>query len=154
MSLSSVIYREATAEDAGALGALLVEIMDDHGVRPPASDKLALVIHDALAAADHTFLVAVAGERIVGMCALIFSFSTWSAAPVCELQDVIVARIARRTQIGRGMLRAAERMAKYRGCARLFLLAESWNLGARAFYGELGFSEKTCSYFERDLLAP
>ena len=154
MSPSSVIYREATAEDAGALGALLLEIMDDHGARPPASDKLALVIRDVLAAADHTFMVAEAGGRIVGMCALIFSLSTWSAAPVCELQDVIVARSARRAQIGRGMLRAAERLAKERGCARLFLSAESWNLGARAFYSELGFSEKTCSYFERDLLAP
>ena len=34
MSLSSVIYREATAEDTGALGALLVEIMGDHGSPP------------------------------------------------------------------------------------------------------------------------
>ncbi len=118
----------------------------------PAPDKLALVVDAALAAADHTFLVAVAGEHIVGMCALIFSLSTWSAAPVCELQDVVVTGTARRAQVGEGLLRTAERLAKERGCARLFLLAESWNLGARAFYSRLGFNEKTCSYFERGLL--
>jgi N-acetylglutamate synthase-like GNAT family acetyltransferase len=150
--LPPITYREATTDDAPALRALLVEIMQDHDVHPPAPDKLAAVVDGALAAADHTFLVAVAEEHIVGLCALIFTLSTWSAAPVCELQDVIVTAAARRAQVGNGLLRTAERLAKERGCERLFLLAESWNLGARTFYSRLGFSEKTCSYFERDLL--
>jgi hypothetical protein len=41
--------------------------------------------------------------------------------------------------------------ARARGCSRLFLLAEPWNLEAHAFYRSLGLSEKTCLYFERDL---
>lgn len=150
--MPSITYREATTDDAPALHALLVEIMQDHDIHAPAPDKLAAVVDAALAAADHTFLVAVEGEQIVGMCALIFSLSTWSAAPVCELQDVVVTAAARRAQVGRGLLQTAERLAKERGCERLFLLAESWNLSARAFYSRLGFSEKTCSYFERNLL--
>ena len=93
-----ITYREATTDDAPALHALLVEIMQNHDVHAPAPDKMAAVVDTALAAADHTFLVAVEGEQIVGMCALIFSLSTWSAAPVCELQDVIVTASARRTQ--------------------------------------------------------
>ncbi len=46
---------------------------------------------------------------------------------------------------------AAEAIARARGCSRLFLLAESWNLDAHAFYRSLGLAEKTCLYFERDL---
>ncbi|HEY5529460.1 MAG TPA: GNAT family N-acetyltransferase [Thermoleophilia bacterium] len=145
-------YREATPADAAAIRELLHEIMADHGVQTPAPEKLAPVVDAAIASADHTFLVATADDSLIGMCALIFSLSTWSAAPVCELQDVIVTHTARRTQVGKGLLHAAERLAKQRGCERLFLLAEPWNLAARAFYRDFGFSEKTCSYFERDLL--
>ncbi len=87
------------------------------------------------------------------MCALVFSISTWSASPVCELQDVIVTEEYRREDVGRGLIAAAEEIARARGCSRLFLLAESWNLGAHAFYRSLGLSEKTCLYFERDLRA-
>ena len=95
--------------------------------------------------------VAVPAGRIVGMCALVFTVSTWSAATVCELQDVIVTEGYRREDVGRGLLAAAEETARARGCSRLFLLAESWNLGAHAFYRNARMMEKTCLYFERDL---
>ena len=90
--------------------------------------------------------------RIVGMCALVFTISTWSAALVCELQDVIVTEDYRREDVGQGLLVAAEELARARGCGRLFLLAESWNLGAHAFYRHSGMMEKTCLFFERDLI--
>jgi GNAT superfamily N-acetyltransferase len=85
------------------------------------------------------------------MCALLFTISTWSASLVCELQDVIVTEHYRRESVGQGLVAAAEEIARARGCNRLFLLAESWNLGAHAFYRSLGLQEKTCLYFERDL---
>jgi GNAT superfamily N-acetyltransferase len=85
------------------------------------------------------------------MCALIFTISTWSAAPVCELQDVIVTEDYRRTAVGQGLIAEAERIARAHCCARLFLLAEYWNLAGHAFYRSLGMQEKTSLYFERDL---
>jgi len=65
----------------------------------------------------------------------------------------VVSGEHRREDVGRGLIAAAEEMAWARGCSRLFLLAESWNLGAHAFYRSLGMAEKTCLYFERDLRA-
>jgi GNAT superfamily N-acetyltransferase len=97
------------------------------------------------------FLVAEEEGRLVGMCALIFSQSTWTASPACELQDVIVTRSRRLSEIGRGLLTNAEQIARSRGCGRMFLLAESWNLDAHVFYRRYGLSEKTCLYFERVL---
>lgn len=102
---------------------------------------------------DHSILVAEEAGKIVGMCAVVFSLSTWSASPVCEVQDLVVTSEHRRSRIGRGLLETAADLARERGCSRLFLLAESWNLDAHAFYRRLGLKEKTCLYFERTLLS-
>ena len=175
-----IVYRLATKADAPAVLSLLEEIMQHHGVVPPGRQRLSAVISSIIAAKDHCFLLAEsdqsdhAGEdgaaagtetssvgaaapaaaapgRILGMCALIFTISTWSAAPVCELQDVIVTEDYRRTAVGQGLIAEAERIARAHCCARLFLLAEYWNLAGHAFYRSLGMQEKTSLYFERDL---
>lgn len=148
-----ITYRHAVPSDTPQVLALLEEIMRHHGVSPPQPEQLSATVATIFASADHELLVAETGGRLVGMCALIFSQSTWSASPVCELQDVVVTREARRAEVGRGLLENAEALARARGCSRLFLLAEYWNLDAHAFYRGLGLEEKTCLYFERDLRA-
>ena len=152
-----ITYRLATRADTPAVLSLLEEIMDHHAVAPPGHSRLAAAVSGIIAARDHCFLVAEktgadgGPGRLLGMCALVFSVSTWSASPVCELQDVIVTQDHRREDIGRELITAAEQVARDRGCSRLFLLAESWNFGAHSFYRSLGMQEKTCLYFEREL---
>lgn len=146
-----MIYRPATHSDAAQVQRLLEEIMAEHGVVPPPPDRLNATIATILASETHMFLVAEDEGRLVGMCALIFSQSTWTASLACEVQDFIVTRGHRLSDIGRNLLTNAERVARSKGCRRLFLLAESWNLDAHTFYRRQGLSEKTCLYFERDL---
>jgi GNAT superfamily N-acetyltransferase len=142
-----VTYRLATPADAGSIVSLLAEIMRHHGVTPPGRERLQDAVDAVFASSDHFFLVAVSEGAIVGMCALVFSYSTWSASRVCELQDVVVTAESRRRLVGRGLLEAAEDLARERGCSRLFLSAESWNLEAQRFYRRAGLAEKTCLYF-------
>jgi N-acetylglutamate synthase-like GNAT family acetyltransferase len=148
-----MLYREAVPEDIPGIVALLEEIMRDHSVEPPPAERLLTVVQSAFASSSHTFIVAETPHGLAGMCALIFSLSTWSAGLVCEVQDLVVTASHRRAQVGRGLLRAAESNARGRGCMRLFLLAESWNLEAHRFYRRMGLAEKTCLDFERDLRA-
>jgi GNAT superfamily N-acetyltransferase len=144
-------YRAATDADAGQVIDLLEEIMRVHGVAPPPRERLTATVATILTSSSHMFLVADDDGRLAGMCALIFSQSTWSAAPVCELQDVIVTKGRRLASVGTGLLGQAEQLARSRGCSRMFLSAESWNFDAHAFYRKLGLAEKTYLYFERDL---
>ena len=144
-------FRQAAPADTERLLPLLVEIMKHHGVAPPGRDRLASTVDTILASSGHALLMAESDGNVVGMCALIFSHSTWSASPVCELQDVVVTAGHRRDHVGRGLVHAAEAAARARGCSHLFLLAEAWNVDAHAFYRDLGLAEKTCLYFERDL---
>jgi GNAT superfamily N-acetyltransferase len=147
-------YRIASAADAPQVIALLLEIMEHHAVMPPPPERLQRTVSVILTSSTHRLLVADEDGGLVGMCALIFSQSTWSASLVCELQDVIVTADHRRSDVGKGLVTAAEGIARSRGCSRLSLLAEYWNLEAHAFYRSLGLAEKTCLYFERDLSRP
>lgn len=148
-----ITFRQAVPTDTARLLSLLAEIMEHHGVVPPGPDRLAATVAAILTSPRHSLLVAESQGDLVGMCALIFSYSTWSGSLVCELQDVVVTASHRRDRVGRGLVNAAEAVARARGCSRLFLLAEVWNMEAQAFYRSLGFAEKTCLYFERDLPA-
>ncbi len=146
-----ITYRQATSSDTPQVLALLREIMEHHSVAAPSPERLLGTVSAILEDPDHLLLVADDEGRLVGMCAALFSQSTWSASPVCELQDVVVTSGRRRSDVGRGLLGFAEELARSRGCTRLFLLAEYWNLKAHAFYRSLGLAEKTCLYFERNL---
>jgi len=146
-----ITYRPAVPADLPQITALLREIMEYHDVPPPEAAALDACVTAILGAKEHLFLVADEEGRLVGMCALLFSMSTWSAAPVCEIQDFVVTRSRRRQDVGRGLMQAADAIARGRGCVRLFLLAEYWNLDAHAFYRRLGLSEQTCLDYERDL---
>jgi GNAT superfamily N-acetyltransferase len=150
--LGPISYRFAGPGDAANLVALLQEIMAEHSVVSPERDRLLEALDSVLAAGgQHRFLLAETLQGIVGMCAMLFSMSTWSAAITCELQDVVVTATARRHGVGRAIVETAARLAQEEGCRRIVLLAEAWNLEAHAFYRALGFSEKTCLVFERDL---
>jgi GNAT superfamily N-acetyltransferase len=114
--------------------ALLVEIIGDHGVTPPEPERLTATVSSILTAPDHSFLVAESHGHLVGMCALVFSLSTWSASPVCELQDLVVTRSHRRGHVGRGLVQTAESIAQARGCSRLFLMASTSSATCRPNY--------------------
>ncbi len=145
--------RPADPPDTEALIGLLQEIMVHHAVSPPPIADLRRTLEEIFESTSHEFLVAGTGDDVLGACALIYSLSTWSAGPVCELQDVIVTGGSRDTGVGAALLDAAERRARERGCRRLFLSAETANLGGHAFYRALGLTEKAALYFERDLTA-
>ena len=151
---STITVRGAHDSDLDALISLLEEIMAHHGVPRPARGSLTRTLRSILTSDSHLFLVAESGGSIIGMCALVFTVSTWSAGPVCEIQDVIVTDESRGAGAGRLLLEAAEDVARERGCVRLFLHAEPANLGAHAFYRSLGLEEKTSLHFERSLDDP
>jgi GNAT superfamily N-acetyltransferase len=148
----SVNYRLAGNDDIPEMVGLLREIMDNHGVDDPGAERMSRTLALIMGGPDHRFVVAEDPGGLVGMCGLLFHMSTWSASKACEIQDVIVAAEHRRSGLGRALVETAAEVARREGCTRLSLTAEAWNLPAHAFYRRLGFSEKTCLYFERSLV--
>lgn len=86
-------------------------------------------------------LLAYADERCIGMATLIEGFSTFSAAPLLNIHDMVVASSHRGLGVSHALLREAEAEARRRGCCKLTLEVLSENHVAKASYRSFGFSD-------------
>jgi GNAT superfamily N-acetyltransferase len=84
-------------------------------------------------------LLAYADDECVGMATLIEGFSTFSAAPLLNIHDMVVAQSHRGQRISHALLQRAEDEAKARGCCKLTLEVLSENHVAQASYRAFGF---------------
>jgi N-acetylglutamate synthase-like GNAT family acetyltransferase len=91
-------------------------------------------------------LVAVEGERVVGVAAV-------HAMPVLERDDptaritaMVVDESARRGGVGRVLLERLEEVARAEGCARIYLTTRYEREDAAAFYREMGFEDTSLRF--------
>ena len=84
--------------------------------------------------ADIAGLVAEQDGTLVGLAHLLFHPSTWSLAPTCYLEDLFVARTARGSGAGKGLIEAAATLARARGADRLYWHTQEFNAPARSLY--------------------
>lgn len=90
-----------------------------------------------------TVLLAYDGEQCVGMSTLVEGFSTFRAAPLLNIHDMVVTPSHRGRGISHALLQHAETEARQRGCCKLTLEVLSENHVARASYKAFGFSDFT-----------
>lgn len=127
--------RQARPDDAQALEPLLLQL----GYRMPAAvlrDRLAALLPDG----DTTALVAVDGDRIVGLIALHRSTMLHNPGPTARITTLVVADAARGRGAGRALVEAGAALARQAGCAVLELTTALHRDDARAFYEAIGFT--------------
>jgi GNAT superfamily N-acetyltransferase len=76
-----------------------------------------------------------------GVAVFFMNFSTWSGAPGLYLEDLYVRVDARRSGLGRALLRELAKIASSRGCKRMEWAVLDWNTPAQEFYKTLGAFE-------------
>jgi ribosomal protein S18 acetylase RimI-like enzyme len=86
-------------------------------------------------------LLAYDADQCVGMATIIEGFSTFRAAPLLNIHDMVVASEFRGRGISHALLRHAEQEARRRGCCKLTLEVLSENRIAQASYRAFGFSD-------------
>ncbi|MEW6720569.1 MAG: GNAT family N-acetyltransferase [Thermodesulfobacteriota bacterium] len=86
-------------------------------------------------------LVCETGGRVAGMVSLLFTVSTAEGAPAAWLEDLVVEPASRGRGMGRELLETAMRFAETKGLARITLLVDRTNEGAKRFYRRQGFRE-------------
>jgi ribosomal protein S18 acetylase RimI-like enzyme len=90
----------------------------------------------------HPALFAVVAElegAPVGHALCILGFSTFYAAPVCNVHDIAVLPAARGRGVGGALMAAVEQQAIARGCAKLTLEVREDNHVGRGLYQSKGY---------------
>ena len=85
-------------------------------------------------------LLAFIGNFPAGMAVCFRGFSTFAAAPLINVHDLIVAHEFRRRGIGRLLLKEVAAIARDECCCRVTLEVREDNRAAKALYRSLGFS--------------
>ncbi len=124
----------------------LVTLLDEYasgaeggGTPLPAAVKQAL---PAMLAGRPNYLgfLALAGTRPAGLANCFEGVSTFRAAPLINVHDLIVSAPFRRRGVGTALLAAVEAAARSRGCCKITLEVLEGNARAIAAYRKAGFA--------------
>ena len=94
-------------------------------------------VHDR----DADVLLAIEGERVVGLASVYADILSIRYGPRCWLQDLIVTSSHRGCGVGAKLLEAASEWARERGCTHLELSSGDGRKDAHRFYRAQGMSQ-------------
>ncbi len=156
MDLFGFNIRQASPRDFERLCRLFAELDEFHRqarpdmfVRPQGPARDPAHIEALIAGPDSTILVAEdsAFPHLVGLATVLIrdipAVALRRARRVAEVDNLGVARHARRHGVGRALMRAAMEFAEARCIATVELGVHEFNAGAIAFYEALGFRTVT-----------
>ena len=89
---------------------------------------------------------AEADGTLVGMTVNVLHEGTWTAAPICYLEDLFVASEARGAGIGRALIADLVAMGTAKGWSRLYWHTKSGNVQARRLYERFVAADDFCRY--------
>lgn len=144
-SLSEVSVRIAdfsVAQDARALVQLMQEYAQDPmGGGTPIAENILACLPQKLKAYHGAFsVIAWQDDTPIGLTNCFETLSTFKAAPLINIHDVVVSRQSRGLGVAPKMLAMVERVATERNCCKLTLEVLDGNQRAQEVYLEFGFS--------------
>lgn len=83
-------------------------------------------------------LIALQGERAVGLVHYLFHRHAWKIEDVCYLQDLYAKPDARGTGVGRALIEAVYAAADGNGTPSVYWLTQDFNETARLLYDRIG----------------
>jgi ribosomal protein S18 acetylase RimI-like enzyme len=132
--------RRATAEDAPAIGRMLHDFNSEFDEATPGPDALAERIRELQA--RRNFVVLLAGTGPDGLAILRFRPSIWTTSLECYVAELYVRPARRRQGLGRALMVEALALARAKGADYIDLGTSDDDVGARALYESLGFSNR------------
>jgi len=87
---------------------------------------------------DFNGLVAVLGDRLVGLTHYVFHRHGWRVENVCYLQDLYADPSVRGQGVGRRLIEGVYAAADAAGCPSVYWLTQDFNTEARKLYDRIG----------------
>lgn len=132
--------REATVEDAEAVGRLLDAFNREYDDETPGPEALAERLRELIGGED--FAVLVVGEGPEGLSLLRFRPSLWSRGLECYLAELYVVPERRGQGLGRALMEASIGYARGHGADYMELGTSEDDVAARSLYESFGFSNR------------
>jgi GNAT superfamily N-acetyltransferase len=156
----SVAVRAPTQDDVPALAALFSEMQSHYG-RPVTDQQALAAARLACRAPAETFdpkvLLAFLDGRLAGSIVLNVTFPAFELSRSLYIRDLYVARIARRSGVGRALVSAAAQLTYSQDYSALDWTTETGNTAARQMYESCGARVLPRTYYRlarEDMTAP
>ncbi len=146
MMKPSANIRTATLEDEDAVLALIEELFDPPGARPPGytRERGSRGFRHAVEHPYADVLLAVEAERVVGLASVYADILSIRYGPRCWLQDLVVTSSHRSLGVGKALLDAATAWANDHDCTHLELSSGDGRKDAHRFYLREGMARSSC----------
>ena len=141
--------RAATLADEGAALDLIEELFEPPGSRPSGyrRERAAIALRHAVEQPEADVLLAMDGERPVGLASVYVDVQTIRFGQRCWLEDLVITASERGRGIGRQLLDAATEWARAHRCTHLGLVSAAARRDAHRFYVANGMM--TSQHFTR-----
>jgi GNAT superfamily N-acetyltransferase len=145
----------AEPDEAEHVARLLVAFRDWYGATWPSANAFLAGVERLIEGQHTEYLLGAPHDDAPPMAVaqVRYRHSLWTASEDCWLEDLFVEEDARRSGLGREMVRTVIERAILRGCGRVELDVDDTNASARALYASMGFAEKHagCALLQRPL---
>ena len=144
-----ITIRAATLPDEDVLLALIPQLFEAPGRMAPGytNERGRAGIRQAIEDASSDILMALEGDRLMGLASVYADIQSIRYGKRCWLQDLVVSSDARSRGIGKLLLDAATDWARQRACTHLQLSSGLGRVDAHRFYRREGMGEELL--FER-----
>ena len=134
--------RPATFSDEEGALYLLEQLFEPPGGVPPdyTRERASASFRWAVEQPNADILLAVDGNKAVGLTSVYADIQSLGFGPKCWLQDMVVDKERRSEGIGEQLMAAAEHWARARGLTHIELSSNSRRADAHRFYERQGFS--------------
>jgi GNAT superfamily N-acetyltransferase len=139
----AITIRPANLDDETAVLDLIPQLFDPPGGSPPqySRERGSTGFRWAVAQPDADVLLALDGDRLVGLSSVHHDIQSIRFGPRCWLQDLVVRDDRRGQGIGGELVRASFAWAKERGCTHLELSSGAGRVDAHRFYKSQGMTQ-------------
>jgi GNAT superfamily N-acetyltransferase len=134
--------RPASSADEAVVLDLIEELFAPPGSRPPGyrRERAVLAFRATVENPEGDVLVALDGERVVGVASVYVDVHTIRFGRRCWLEDLVVTDAERGHGVGRRLLDAATEWARAHRCTHLGLVSAAARRDAHRFYVANGMS--------------
>ncbi|KAJ3742723.1 acyl-CoA N-acyltransferase [Lentinula detonsa] len=131
---TGIHIRLATPEDSDAILQLIIDLAV-YEKAPDAVKATPKLLRNNLFEKQYAHaLLAMSGDKPVGLALYFFNYSTWTGRPGLYLEDLYVAPEYRKLGIGKAFFGELGKIAKETECARMDWSVLKWNQPSIDFY--------------------